>query len=55
MIYNHRGYELEITYNSETGQYEGVCFDIDIRLFSNNKEVLKSCFRERVDNFLSDD
>ena len=55
MIYNHRGYELKITYNSETKQYEGKCFDVDIRLSSSNKEVLESCFRERIDDFLSND
>jgi hypothetical protein len=52
MIYNHEGYELEITYNSETKQYEGKCSELGIELSSNSEGWLKSCFRERVDEYL---
>lgn len=50
MIYSHLGYELVITYNSMTEQYEGECKELNIYISSNNKEWLESCFRERVDN-----
>lgn len=51
MIYSHKGYELEITYNSETKQYEGKCSELGIELSSSNKRWLESCFRERVDEY----
>jgi hypothetical protein len=52
MIYNHKGYELEITYNSETRQYEGSCSELGIKLSSSRQDLLESCFRERVDEYL---
>lgn len=50
MIYEHKGYELIITYNSMTGQHEGQCNELGIWLSSNSKDGLEYSFRERVDD-----
>jgi len=52
MIYNHKGYELKITYNSETKQFEGKCSELGIKLYSSSKDLLEKSFRERVDEYL---
>lgn len=48
MIYEHKGYELVITFDSSTGQYEGLCNELDIWLSSRSKDGLEKSFRERV-------
>lgn len=53
MIYEHKGYELIITFDSSTGQYEGLCNELNIWLSSRSKDGLEYSFREKVDNLIS--
>jgi len=50
MIYNHKGYELVITYNSESGLWEGNCKSLGIYVIARTQGLLESSFRERVDD-----
>lgn len=53
MIYNYNNYELVITFDSSTGQYEGLCNQLGIWLSSRSKDGLEKSFRERVDDLTS--
>lgn len=50
MIYNYNNYELVITYNSMTEQYDGECKELEIYISSKSKDGVEYSFRERVDS-----
>ncbi len=53
MIYNYNSYELVITYNSMTEQYDGECQELGIYISSKSKDGLEYGFRERVDDLVN--
>lgn len=51
----HRGYVLNITYNSISGLYEGLCSVLGIVIYDVSPEYMESDFQRRVDEQLGEE
>jgi len=52
MYYSYKGYELVITYNSMSEQYDGECEKLGIYISSKSKDGLEKSFREQVNDLI---